>query len=261
MDKGKDVSGGFKYIYGPVSSWRLGRSLGIDLLSQKDKICDFDCVYCQLGKTMRYTTERKIFVPTNEVIKEIKTFPENKVDFITFSGRGEPTLAKNLGEVISEVKKIRSESVAVLTNSLMISRPDVRKDLSGADFVSVKLDSFSEESFKVINKPPEDVKFEDVLEGIKEFRRNFKKKLALQIMFVDENKLHAPELAALAESIQPDEVEINTPLRSSASKALSKEELEKIGKEFSKMKTVMVYNIKPKSTKPMDIKETLKRRP
>ena len=95
----------FKYIYGPVPSWRLGSSLGIDLLSQEKKICNFDCIYCQIGKTESYTAERKVYIPVKKVIDELKFVPLVNIDYITLSGRGEPTLAKNLGEVIDAIKQ------------------------------------------------------------------------------------------------------------------------------------------------------------
>ncbi|MFH1338585.1 MAG: radical SAM protein, partial [Candidatus Omnitrophota bacterium] len=90
----------FRYVYGPVASWRLGISLGIDLLSAAGKICNFDCIYCQLGKGSRYAEKPKACVKTSEIIKELKELPGLKIDYITFSGRGEPTLAKNLGQAI-----------------------------------------------------------------------------------------------------------------------------------------------------------------
>jgi len=96
----------YKYIYGPVDSWRLGRSLGVDLISRDDKICTFDCVYCQVGKIATFSDRREVFVPTEEIIGEIKSLPSLEIDYVTFSGRGEPTLAENLGEVIREIKKM-----------------------------------------------------------------------------------------------------------------------------------------------------------
>jgi len=150
-----------KYIYGPVASWRLGRSLGIDPLSGKERLCTFDCTYCQLGvrvaspqgKSGFFTTERKNYVSAKDVIQELKSQAEVKVDYITFSGRGEPTLALNLGELIKAVKRARKEPVAVLTNSSLLDREAVRNDLAKADLVAVKLDAWNEESFNRINKP------------------------------------------------------------------------------------------------------------
>ena len=111
----------------------MGRSLGIDLLCEADKVCTFKCIYCQIGNTCEYTTKRKIYVETKDVIEEIKNLPDVDIDYMTFSGRGEPTLALNLGEVIKKLKRIRSEPVAVLTNSSLIDRRDVSRDLGLAD--------------------------------------------------------------------------------------------------------------------------------
>src|SRR3989338_2737845 len=110
-------NGTFKYIYGPVYSWRLGMSLGIDPLARKEKICNFNCIYCQLGPTRHYTAERHLFVTPHELEKEIKQITDlDEIDTITFSGRGEPTLAANLGELIKIVRKYRKEKIAVITN-------------------------------------------------------------------------------------------------------------------------------------------------
>ena len=94
----------FKYIYGPVASWRLGRSLGVDAISQKEKQCSFDCVYCQIGRAKPIARRRKIFVPTEDILDELKRLPRVPLDYITFSGMGEPTLAKNIGELIIKIK-------------------------------------------------------------------------------------------------------------------------------------------------------------
>ena len=249
----------FKYIYGPVSSWRLGRSLGIDLLSQTDKVCNFNCIYCQVGGSEAISAERKIYAPTDEVVKELKSIGEAEFDYITLSGKGDPTLAKNLGEVIEAVKKIRKEPVAVLTNSVLMKEPDVRRELALADFVAAKLDSVSEESFRLVNKPPMDVKFSDVLGGIKQFRKEYKKKMALQVMFVKENKQYADELFKLCQVIKPDEVQINTPLRSCPTKPLKEAELAEIKEHFKGLKVITVYEAKRKEVTPISLQDTARR--
>ena len=160
-----------KYIYGPVSSWRLGTSLGIDILSQKDKICNFDCLYCQVGKNLYYRKKRKVFISTKEIIKELKKVPKIKIDYITFSGRGEPTLAKNLGNIIKAIKKIRKEPIAVLTNGATINRKDIRNELSIADFVAIKLDAFSQKSLNEMNKPAKGINLDNILKGLKTFKK------------------------------------------------------------------------------------------
>ena len=142
----------FQYVFGPVRSWRLGRSLGIDPLSSKDKICNMDCIYCQLGKTAHLTNERKIYVPTQDVMDEISRIPLHFVDHITFAGRGEPTLALNLGEMIRGIKAIRQEKVAVLTNSSLMNLKEVRDDLMAADFVLAKLDAGNQSFFETVDQ-------------------------------------------------------------------------------------------------------------
>lgn len=250
----------FKYIYGPVPSWRLGSSLGIDPISQREKICTFDCVYCQLGKTENFTGERKIFIPVTEIIEELDQLSQVQIDYITFSGRGEPTLAGNLGRMIKAIKKIRKEKIAVLTNSSLLNRKDVQEDLLQADFVVAKLDADSQKVFDIVNKPMEAIKFDSIVEGIKDFRGIYKGKLALQIMLIDENKKYARNIAQLAKDINPDEVQINTPLRPCNVKPLSKTELTEIESYFDGLKVVSVYNAVKKKVKPISNKDTLKRR-
>ncbi len=222
----------FKYIYGPVPSWRLGSSLGIDLLSQEEKICNFDCVYCQLRPIKKHTLERKIYVSVKEVIDELGELPETDIDYITFSGRGEPTLAANLGEAIKAVKLIRREPVAVLTNSALIGLDEVRKELVLADLVVAKLDACSPESLREINKPADGIQFGDILEGIRTFKQGHQGKLALQIMFIDNNQNDVNKLIDLANYIKPDEIQLNTPLRPCGVKPLPREEIVKIKDSF-----------------------------
>jgi wyosine [tRNA(Phe)-imidazoG37] synthetase (radical SAM superfamily) len=250
----------FRYIYGPVSSWRLGCSLGIDPLSEKEKICTFDCVYCQLGKTKVFTDERKVFVLAERIIEEIQSLPDVPIDYITFSGRGEPTLAKNLGQMIREVRKVRSEKIAVITNSTLLNRKDVREDLLLADFVLAKLDAGGQEVFERINRPFEKIPFTSVLEGIRNFKNIFEGKLALQIMFIKENEKYASDIARIAREINPDEVEINTPLRPCGVEPLSETALNDVMALFTGLRCVSVYEAEKKKVETISDEDTLIRR-
>jgi wyosine [tRNA(Phe)-imidazoG37] synthetase (radical SAM superfamily) len=251
----------FHYIYGPVPSWRIGSSLGIDLLSQKEKICSYDCLYCQLGKTKIFTTTRQIYISEDEVVKELEMLPADiPIDYITISGRGEPTLANNLGNVISAVHVIREEPVAVITNSSLINRQDVCEELSSADFVIAKLDACSHESFAAINQPFEGVAFEALIVGIKEFKRHFHGKLALQIMFMQENVKYAGNIARIAKEICPDEIQINTPLRPCNVEPLKKVELSQIKNIFDGLNTISVYESHKKIVQSISDDDTLRRR-
>ncbi len=250
----------YKYIYGPVPSWRLGSSLGIDPLSQGKKICTFDCVYCQIGKTGVLTDKRDEFVRVDDIASEIDSLPRLKIDYITFSGRGEPTLAKNLGQMIKKLKKIRNEKIAVLTNSSLMHRKEVQDDLSRSDFVVAKLDASSENVFHLVNKPVSTVKIDTVIKAIKDFKRYYSGKLALQIMFMEGNKKQAKEIAEIAREIKPDEVQLNTPLRPCGAKPLTRSEMDSVKKHFSGLNIVSVYDAGKKNVRPISSEETLKRR-
>ncbi len=254
-------AGRFQYIYGPVPSWRLGSSLGIDLLSQKEKICSYDCVYCQLGKTKTFSVTRQLYIPGDKVLKELEGFPTDPaIDYITLSGRGEPTLAINLGEVIDALRGVRQESIAVITNASLMSRQDVRGDLARADLVIAKLDACSPELFVKVNRPSHELRFDAILEGIKEFRKHFRGKLALQAMFMKENERLAHEIAAIAKEILPDEVQINTPLRPCGIGPLGEKTVREIRSYFTGLNPISVYESRKKPVKPVSDADTLKRR-
>lgn len=255
----------YKYIYGPVNSWRLGRSLGIDVISNKEKICSFNCIYCQLGPTKKFITDRRIYVKTEEILQEFKRVKKGvETDYITFSGTGEPTLALNLGEVIEGIKKIQEEDVpiAVITNSSLIYRKDVKEDLEKADFIMFKLDASFDKILRKVNRPPSTITFKKIVQGIKNFKKIFEGKLALQIMFVEKNKSDAKGIAKVAREIKPDEVQINTPLRSCKVNPLSEVELKKIEQEFKGLNVINVYEYKNEApqAKTIDEKGVRKRR-
>lgn len=249
-----------KYIYGPVPSWRLGKSLGVDLISG-DKICTFDCAYCQLGKTVRHLIKRSIYVPTLEIVNELESLLDLDIDYITLSGTGEPTLASNLGEVISEIKKRFKRPVAVLTNSFLMHEPQVRSELALADKVVAKLDAPTEALFHVINCPSQGVSLEMLVTSLIKFNKEHPGKLALQMMFMPQNKDFAKEMAELAKKIAPIEVQVNTPLRPCPVRPLIQPELVKIRDMFKPLKAFSVYEVEKVTVKPLDEKETRKRRP
>jgi wyosine [tRNA(Phe)-imidazoG37] synthetase (radical SAM superfamily) len=249
-------------IYGPVPSWRLGRSLGIDLLSTKGKTCSFDCVYCQLGMTVRPEVERKEFVSLDRLARELKTVEGIAADYATFSGMGEPSLASNLGEAIGLVKSALKLPVAVLTNSSLIPREDVRRELALADVVVAKLDAPNEELFRRINRPILKCTLDDIAKAIRLFRGEYQGKLALQMMFFEANRDYAAGMAEIAEPLSPDEVQINTPLRPCGVSPLAAEELAAIEREFGNFQNVFtVYGALTPEVMPFDLAETLRRRP
>ncbi len=234
--------------------------MGIDLCPGENKRCLFDCRYCQLGPFPAVRKRRRIFVPTEEIIKEIKQLPQVHIDYITFSGTGESTLARNLGKTIKAIKKIRKEPIAVLTGSSLLYRKDVRDELKLADLVECKLDADSQSLFEKINAPAKGIKFESILKGIRQFRKEYRGKFALQIMFMRENEKAAGSLAKIARTIGPDEVHINTPTRPGLASALSQQRILKIKRYFKGMDVISLYDVKRKKVKPISKKDTLVRR-
>ena len=249
-------------VYGPVPSWRLGRSLGVDLLSTATNTCSFDCAYCQLGPTANPQTERTEFVSLGDLAKELEGVRHVPADYATFSGMGEPTLAANLGRAIETVKATLGLPVAVLTNSSLIPTEDVRTELEQADLVVAKVDAPTEEIFQVVNSPFSIYTLAEILQGLERFRAHYRGKLALQMMFVEANRHCAREMARIAKELSPDEVQINTPLRPCAVKPLPPEELAAIRRGFSELKLVTtVYDAPAFTTEALNPDETARRRP
>lgn len=251
----------FKYIYGPVSSWRLGASLGIDLLSGKEKICSFNCIYCQLGKKGISCLNRRNYVPAEKVIMELKRLPAVHIDYYTFSGKGEPTLAKNLGKVSGWIKKNRKGKTALLTNSsAILDSSKIWKDLKNIDLISFKIDAYSQEIFKKINNPLRGISIENIRQSLLKFRKTFKGKFAVQVMVLKENINEMEDIRNFCKTLKPDEIQLNTPLRPAGVKPVGKKTMAKVKKMFKGLPVISVYDIKKKKIKPISIEDTIKRR-
>jgi wyosine [tRNA(Phe)-imidazoG37] synthetase (radical SAM superfamily) len=257
-----------KTVYGPVPSRRLGISLGIDPVSflPGGRICSFDCIYCQLQSLgpLTYKTEREVFVQREDVERDLEeALGRSDPQIITFSGNSEPTLALNIGELAEAAKKMSGLPTAILTNSSLMPRPDVRKDLLGIGHVVAKLDAPDFETFRKVNRPAEGMRLGEIINSLRLFRSEYGGKLSLQMMFIKENHSLSHELAELAASIKPDEVQIDTPLRPSLSKPLSSTELGEIRDVFTGrgLNAVSIYELEKPTAKPIDMRETRMRRP
>lgn len=204
----------YKYIFGPVPSRRLGMSLGVDLVP--NKICTLDCVYCEVGKTTKLTLERKEYYNTNYIIEELIQYLDNNAepDYITMSGSGEPTLNINIGKIIQAAKSKKPNiPVAVITNGTLLSDKNVRDMLLNADLVLPSLDSALIDSFKKINRPHKDINLDDYIQGLVDFRQEFKGKIWLEVFILPEYNDSEQDILALKEAIikiKPDSVQINT---------------------------------------------------
>lgn len=209
-----------KYVFGPVPSRRLGRSLGVDLVPFKT--CTFDCVYCQLGRTTDKTVQRKPYLSINDVILELKerlTTPN--IDYVTLSGSGEPTLHSQLGEVIARIKRITHIPVAVLTNGALFSDRDVRRDCVLADVVLPTLTAANATFFTRIHRPPPDIAFPAVLEGLYAFRKEFGGQLWVEVFLVqgiNDSPAHILRLKEIIAQLEPHRIHLNTVVRPPADK-------------------------------------------
>jgi len=248
----------FKYVFGPVRSWRLGRSLGVDPLSAKSKICNMNCIYCQLGKTAHLNQERKVYVSTEDVVNEIRRIPLHFADHITFAGRGEPTLASNLGDMIRAIKSIRQEKIAVLTNSSLMVLKEVREDLGLADFILAKLDADNQKLFQEMDQG-KGLDLKKIIRGMMDFRSFFKGRLAIQIMLVDQNIDHIEEIAQVTRQLGADEIQLDTPLRPSAITPLDRQRVQWAKNFFKDMPVVSVFDAPLQAYIPIDERATMRR--
>ncbi|MBN2069997.1 MAG: radical SAM protein [Candidatus Krumholzibacteriota bacterium] len=217
-------------IFGPVASRRLGRSLGIDVIPYKT--CSFDCVYCECGKTTDLRCDRAEFFPFDSIVTEFRqriATIDDKPDVITFSGAGEPTLYSRLGELIEEVKKTCDIPVAVLTNSSLMGREDVREELLKADIILPSLDSAIKESFLKINRPHPDAALESIIKGLGIFLSQFTGEVNVEILLIEGINSSEDELKAVRsvlDSVRYDSIQLNTAVRPG-----TLEEIEPIGRE------------------------------
>jgi wyosine [tRNA(Phe)-imidazoG37] synthetase (radical SAM superfamily) len=263
----------YQYLYGPVPSRRLGRSLGIDLVPHK--ICTYDCIYCQIGKTTKKTFLRKEYVPEKEVLEEVKNFlleGNSTIDYLSLSGSGEPTLYSKICSIIKGIKEITTIPVAVITNGSLLCEREVREDLLQANVVLPSLDAVSPEIFKKINRPNSKLSVEKIIEGLIEFRKIFKGQIWLEILFckgVNDTPEELHKIKEAVKRIQPDLIHLNTVIRPPSEdwvKPLSQKEMEDI-REFigEKASIISEFNRHLVYVTEEDIKDgilrILKRRP
>ena len=202
------------YIFGPVPSRRLGRSLGVDLVPFKT--CTYDCIYCQLGRTTHKTMQRKEWVPMDIIIAQLKAKLSTKPDYITLSGSGEPTLFSRLEDLISRIKDITDIPVAVLTNGSLLWLPEVRKALKSADLVVPSLDAGSSQIFQYVNRPHGDIMFSKMVEGLVKFRDEYTGKYWLEVFLlagITTTEMEINRMKTCINSIGPDKVQVNTVTR------------------------------------------------
>lgn len=225
----------YKYLFGPVPSRRLGMSLGIDLIPHK--ICSLNCIYCECGCTTNLTLKRKEYVPYNDVVKELDNYFVNNPnpDYITFSGSGEPTLNSRIGEVLQFIKLEKPDiPVAVLTNGTLFYQKQLRAELFNADLVLPSLDAASELSFRKINRPFHNLNIQEYIQGLQDFRNEYKGKIWLEVLIIpgyNDSSVDLKLLKQAFDKIQPEIIQLNTldrPGAVSDIRAATRKELQQI---------------------------------
>jgi wyosine [tRNA(Phe)-imidazoG37] synthetase (radical SAM superfamily) len=208
-----------KYIFGPVNSRRLGRSLGIDLFS--GKTCNLNCIYCEVGATASPVHQRAVYTSTQAIIEEITTFCTDPrrldaVDVFTVTAKGEPTLHRGLGEILRHIKRVTDKPVAVLTNGTTLMHQEVRQKLSAADIVIPSLDSARRESFLKIDRPVAGIDLQEVIHGLMVFSREYQGKIWLEILLVQDVNDSDQDVEALVSALRLmrlDRIQLNTVVR------------------------------------------------
>ncbi len=260
------------HVYGPVPSRRLGYSLGVDILPYKT--CSLNCIYCQLGPSTTTTDEVDSYFNHEEILAQIKEAVSSgrRIDTITFSGSGEPTLNTLLGALIPQIKKATGIRVAVLTNSTLLTRKPVRRALMSADLVIPSLDAVTQDVFDKINRPHPSLRIEDIIAGLALFCREFKGKVWIEIMLVagiNDAPDHIGKLKQILATLHPDKVQLNTVIRPPAedfAQALSQEKMEAIQRIMGpKSEIIADFAESPREPAAQDVGEAmlalLKRRP
>ena len=204
----------YKHLFGPVASRRLGVSLGVDIMPSK--VCNLNCIYCECGSTTTLSVERREWVPAAEVIAELSGFlaQSPRLDVVTITGSGEPTLNTGLGTIIGFLKKSHSRyATALLTNGTLFTLPDVRESASLFDYVLPSLDAVSRDVFKKVNRPHGGLDNKKIIEGLARFSREYKGALWLEVFIAPGINDSAEELILLKKAINeigPARVQLNT---------------------------------------------------
>jgi wyosine [tRNA(Phe)-imidazoG37] synthetase (radical SAM superfamily) len=212
MTKNKDLA--YKYIFGPVPSRRLGKSLGVDIIPHKT--CTLDCIYCECGRTTYLTLERKEYTPRDRIKAELDTFLSKTpvLDHITFSGSGEPTLHSGIADIIRHLKTgYPIYKLALLTNGTLLSKSGVRKDLLDLDLVKVSLDAVYKKNFKRINRPHHELEVSRFIEGLAAFRKIFKKQFWVEVFLVpgcNDGEVELKQIRNVLNMLTPDKIQLNT---------------------------------------------------
>lgn len=235
----------YRYLYGPVPSRRLGLSLGVDLLN--GKTCSYDCLFCQVGRTVHHTVERRAYVPAAEVLKEADAWLASggKAETIALSGSGEPTLHTGFGEILGEIRRRTPVKTALLSNGSLFGSEDVRAAAARAAVVKVSLSAWDQRSLEEANRPCPGLRLDSIVEGYRRFRAEFRGILWIEVVALrglNDTVEAMRRIAEIVAGIRPDRVHLNTVARPPAypgAQAVSRETMEELAALFDPRAEVM----------------------
>jgi wyosine [tRNA(Phe)-imidazoG37] synthetase (radical SAM superfamily) len=263
-----------KHVFGPVASRRLGISLGVDIVPFKT--CSLDCIYCECGRTTDLTVRRKHYIDPQIVLDEIKEIiaAEKHIEYITFSGSGEPTLNKDIGKIILGIKAMTSIPIAVLTNGTLLSLKEVRDEIINADVVLPSLDAVTPGIFSRINRPHQALDINSFIQGLVDSRKEFKGEMWLEVFIAKGINDSDEELANLYRTVKkigPHRVQLNSLDRPPAVEGIQPvdiETLERILEQWGDLTVEIIKRIRKREeiaafsfNLENNILNTIKRRP
>jgi wyosine [tRNA(Phe)-imidazoG37] synthetase (radical SAM superfamily) len=203
-----------KYLFGPVFSRRIGVSLGVDLVPSKT--CSMDCVYCEAGATTSLSSKRCEFYDTAEIIGELDGFLSKnpEIDYVTFSGAGEPTLHSGMGRIVKFLKgKYPQYRICLITNGILLGSDQMIDELAGIDLVIPSLDAADDETLGRINRPATGISSRDIVKSLEKFRSRSKALFWLEIFVVPGINDSQESIEAIRKAvvrINPDKVQLNS---------------------------------------------------
>ena len=222
-------------VFGPVPSRRLGKSVGINNIPPK--ICTYSCVYCQLGRSLKMVADRQVYYDPNDLLIEVKEKIANakinneSIDYLTIVADGEPTLDKNLGKLIDLLKPLGFK-IAVITNSSLLNTPEVREEISKADWVSVKIDTLDKKIWRKIDRPHKKIEFESILNGIRAFSQEYDGQFVTETMIVKGLNDDVRKVAEFIKGLKPSKAYLSVPTRPPAEKWVETPEEQKLNSAY-----------------------------
>lgn len=232
-----------RHVYGPLRSWLSERSIGIDPIGTEPKVCNFNCIYCRLGRKGILMNARTKFASSKIISEELslalRKFPSS--DSLIFAGTGEPTLALNFGEIVDVIRSICDLELGIITNATLLDDLLSRNEVAGLNFIIAKLDAVTDVIFKTINEPHRGISITDILDQIQSIRKHYNGRFYMVITLIEENLKEVPGFVDFCNEIKPEVLFLDTPMHCKSVASLGRRRMRIIQSEFEGLSTLTVY--------------------